>query len=140
MRVIVGIEHSGGDNTWGGGSHEALGELLRSVVRTAEKEGTLLLHRAQILIADLGNCLRGVEDLGSHHAPRLQHPGKIRELTQVLRSRPLALAAKPAHALRHIGLKTDPGLLAVVANIDPSLKLLLHNMLDRQFRLPLQFG
>ena len=43
---------------------------------------------------------------------------------------PLQLAAEAGHALRNIGLETDPALLAVVGDVDAGLALLLHHVGD----------
>ena len=106
--------------------------------RTAQKQPAFVLHGRQVIVGDLGNGLRGVEDLGPHHIAPLHHGHEIREFGHVLRRRALALAAKTPHALRHIGLKTDARLFAVVDDIHPGFELLGNHVLDGDFGLALQ--
>ena len=53
---------------------------------------------------------------------------------------PLGFAAEARHASRHICLKTDPLLLAVVADIDAGLFLFVDHVPDRFFHLRLEWG
>jgi hypothetical protein len=106
------------------------------LIHTAGKYGACLVHPTEIVIPHLSNRLRGVEDLRPCVDPGLQYPGKIRGLTQILESWSLALAAKPAHTLGHVGLKTHTWLFTVVANIDTRLKLFLDDVPDSHFCLP----
>ncbi len=47
-----------------------------------------------------------------------------------LAERPFRLAAETVHALRHVGLKADAALLAVVGDVDAGPALLLHHVGD----------
>ena len=89
-----------------------------------------MLYGGQVIVGKLGNGLRGVEDLGPHHIAPLHHGHEIREFGHVLRRRPLALSAKAAHALRHIGLKTDTRLFAVIDDIHTGFELFIDHVLD----------
>src|SRR5713101_2547918 len=128
MRIVVGIQHGCTNDAGRSRSHKTFGKLLRRLVQTMTKEGALVLHPAQIFVLDLGDCLRSVEDLGSHHAPRLQHPGIGGKLAHVLRSWSLPFATKPAHALWDVSLKSDPRLFAVIADIDAGPQLFLNHV------------
>jgi len=48
---------------------------------------------------------------------------------------PLGFAAKARHARRHVSLKADALLLAVVADVDAGVFLFIHHMPDRLFHL-----
>ena len=48
---------------------------------------------------------------------------------------PLGFAGKARHARRHVSLKADALLLAVIADIDAGVFLFVHDMADRLFHL-----
>ena len=59
--------------------------------------------------------------------------GKLLEIAG--RRRRFDIAAKAGHALRHIGLEADALLLAVVADVDAGLLLLLDHVAHRPVHL-----
>ena len=67
-------------------------------------------------------------------------PVVARKLDLVARRRALRLAAEAAHAARHVGLKADTGLLAVVADIDAGFDLALDDMAGRSLDLARKRG
>ena len=60
---------------------------------------------------------------------------QIGKLLEFAAAPALGFAGKAGHARRHIGLKANALLLAVVANIDTDVLLFVHHMPDRLFHL-----
>ena len=129
----MGVQHGSGNDAGRSRSHEAFCE--RRLLRTAQKQRAFLLHGGQIVVGKLGNGLRGVEDLGPHHIAPLHHGHEIREFGHVLRRGAFALPAKAAHALRHIGLKTDARLFAVIDDVHTRFELFVDDVVDGSFGL-----
>ena len=81
--------------------------------------GGLLLDRFEVEIFQFGlasgaSCwLSGERESAASDRPPIRETPRIRAHAGVSK------AAKAAHALRHIGLETDPVLLAVIADVDP---------------------
>ena len=119
-----------------GRGHEALGKF--SGGRLVEHVA-LSAHAAQVLVAQRTDRLRRVEDLGSAEHPALAHDFDVLgKFAHVPRRRAAAFAAETLHPLRHIGLKPDPRLLAVVADIDACGELTLDHVRDGGFGLAIK--
>ena len=116
--------------------HEALGKLRR---RRLVEHVALSAHRAEVFVTELADRLRRVEDLGSAEHPALAHDFDVlRKFAHVPRRRALAFAAETLHPLRHISLKADPRLLAVVADVDACGELTLDHVRDGGFGLAIE--
>jgi hypothetical protein len=72
-------------------------------------------------------CVEDFAGLGNARQHALR---ELRELDELLAVGPLRHAAKAVHALRDIGLKPDPALLAVVGAVDPGFGLSLEHVRD----------
>ncbi len=92
------------------------------------------MHSAEVVVAERASRLRRVEELGSsrHSAPPYDFD-VLGKFAHVPRRRAFTFAAKTLHPLRHIGLKTDPRLLAVVADVDARSELALDHVRDGGF-------
>jgi hypothetical protein len=83
------------------------------------------------LVLDVGDSLRRVVDLADTGRQALEEPlGELRERRPVLAIGPVRHAAEAAHALRHVGLKADPALFAIVDLVDADLHLLVEDVGD----------
>src|SRR5207245_11781629 len=71
----------------------------------------------------LGARLGGVVDAGGAGALAGQPRHVVRVIGEVPRHAPLARASEAAHPFRRIGRESDPGLFAVVADVDARLEL-----------------
>ena len=60
---------------------------------------------------------------------------QLGEFLEFLRAPALGFAAEAGHALRHVGLETDPLLLAVIADIDAGFFLFGNDVADGLFHL-----
>ena len=119
-----------------GRGHEALGKLFR---RRLIEHVALAAHRSKVFVTELANRLRRVEDLGAAQHPALAHDFDVLgKFAHVPRRRSLAFAAETLHPLRHVGLKADPRLLAVVADVDAGGELTLDHVRDGGFGLAIE--
>ena len=93
----------------------------------------LALDRRSVVIVQLALRLRRVllpADIGKAAREIADQLGKFLEFAAAPAFR---FAAEARHALRHVGLKADALLLAVIADIDAGLFLLGDDMADRLF-------
>ena len=93
------------------------------------------MHSREVFIYHFRHRLRRVKYPGAGHLPFLHNGHEVREFAHILGNRALTLAAKTAHALRYVGLKTDPRLFTVVANINAGVQLLLDDVLNGDWSL-----
>ena len=92
----------------------------------------LVGDRLEVAIFDiglrLGRALLALRRIGK--APR-QIAQQLGEFLELAAAAALRHPGKARHALRHIGLETDPPLLAVIADVDAGFHLLGHDVADR---------
>src|SRR5262245_35853099 len=105
--------------------------------RTLQEERTLLGCLTEIRVLHLGESLWCIVDFGRLAAPGAQHGSVVRKLADIHRCRAGAGPTKTLHATRYIGLETDAGLLAIVANVDAHFELLHDDPLHCSLYLPL---
>ena len=134
--AVVGVEHDGGDDARGGRRHEWLGEPVPLGARAAVEHLALGRGLAEVRVRDLGHGLGRVVDAGGARSRAGEARHVVRVLGDVARHAPLALAAEPLHPLGRVGREADAGLLAVVADVDARLELLLHHVADGGLGLP----
>ena len=95
--------------------NEARAELAKPV--------GILADRPAIDIAHLGERGWRIGDARRMRKACRRLSRVAREFDRVARGGPVRFPSEAAHAARHIGLEADAGLLAVVADINPSLDL-----------------
>jgi hypothetical protein len=79
----------------------------------------LSAHPAEVAVAERANRLGRVEELASfRHSAAPYDFDVLRKFAHVPRRLAFTFAAKTLHPLRHIGLKANPRLLAVVTDVD----------------------
>ncbi len=88
--------------------------------------------RFEVAIFDLGlrlgRAMLALRRIGKAPHQVARQLGKLLELAAAA---PFRYAGEARHALRHVGLKSDPPLLAVIADIDAGLHLPLDDVADR---------
>ncbi len=107
---------------------------LPSAVNAFEARGLLFDRRSVVIVQfalRLGRVLLAA-DIGETPRQIGRQFGKLLELAAAAAFR---FAAEARHALRHIGLKADPLLLAVVAAVDAGFLLSGDHMPDRPVHL-----
>src|SRR3989442_1260537 len=111
-----------------GRRHERLGESWSLRTRAALEQLALGHGLAEIAVGHLGHRLRRVVDTGTADTLAGEARRVVGVLDLVPRQTPLALAAEAAHPLGRVCREAHPWLLAVVADVDASLELLLHDV------------
>src|SRR4029077_5559775 len=128
--LVVGVEHRGRDDPRRRLGEEHFGECRLDCAGMALEAGELGLDRFLVGVFELADRLGTAEHLSGLRKTRHELLREQRQLDPLAAEGPLRLAAEAGHALRNIGLETDPALLAVVGDIDAGLALLLHHVGD----------
>ncbi len=138
--LVVGVEHGGGDDSRRRLGEEHLREGRFDRGGLVLEAGKLGLDRFLVVIFELAHRLGAAEHLAGLGQAGLEFLGEQRQLDPLAAERPLRFAAETGHALRHVGLKTHPALLAIIGNIDAGPALLLHHMGDALLDSVLELG
>ena len=131
VRVVVGVQQDGRRGPRRDRRHEALGELARRAVGAAGEQIALALRLGEVRVAHLGHRLGRVRDARGVSPPEVEHGAIVGVLGDVAGERPPALAAEALHPPRDVGGKPRARLLAVIADVDARLELLLHDVPHR---------
>jgi hypothetical protein len=97
--------------------------VMKRSAKRREEELALGLRLAEVGVLDRGDGLGRVADPGRALTPRREERGVVGVLREVPRQPAPALPAEPAHPAGHVGGEPRPGLLAVVADVDPDGEL-----------------
>jgi hypothetical protein len=92
--------------------------------------------RARVLVSDLRDGLRRVEDFTGARDARAELLGEERKFAELLCPWALRLATEAGHALRHVSLEADAALLPVICDVYACFALLLEDRGDA----PLDLG
>src|SRR5512143_157431 len=125
LRTIKSIEHGGRYNPGGGRGHELLGEFA---TRDFLEARDLVFDRLEVEIFQFALAFRRVLLLADMRKSPHQARDQLGKFLEFAPAPSLRYAAEAAHALRYIGLETDPLLFAVIADVDAGGELPLDHM------------
>ncbi len=97
---------------------------------SASEELRFLAGVGQIVVTHGRYCFRRAVDLCFAHAAGPDQIGILRKFDEIRHRRTFGFAAEARHAARYVGLKPDPGLLAVVDNVASGVELSAHDTRD----------
>ena len=101
---------------------------MRLLGRDRLEARDLAFDRLDVEVFQLGLALRRVLLLADMREAPHQARHQLGKFLELAPAPALRHAAEAGHALRHVGLEADALLLAVVADVDAGVRLLLHHV------------
>ncbi len=137
VRIVIRVQHGRRNDAGRSRGHEHFGECVAGDRLEARDLGLDVLG---VLVVDLGLRLGSILLFAHQRKAPHQRSHQLGKLLELAAASTFRDAGKSGHALRHVRLEADALLLAVVADVDAGLLLLLDHMANRLVHLGRHFG